>query len=259
MFRGFQENTRIFGDRLYPRTDTSRLGNIYQLPIVTEGLALYLDAGLSTSYSGIGGTWSDLSGNGNDLTLANSPTFVSSDGGYLSFNGINQYANRSTPATTKIIDYSMCIFIRPSVLSVASIAIHNGAERSGGNANGYSFGIGNGSGGSGSNLQAIHNGITFLDPGYTFPSANAWYYIVVARDSAGVTRWYVNTVQTANTSLATPNTPTLNFTVGNWDSGSTAGTRYFSGGISVVQVYTIALTQAQINQNFDVFRSRYGL
>lgn len=258
MFRGFQENTRVFGDRLYPRTDTSRIGGVYSLPIVTEGLALYLDAGLSTSYPGSGTTWSDLSGNGNDLTLANSPTFDSSDGGYISFNGINQYANRSTPATTKIIDYSMCIFIRPSVLSVASFAIHNGAERSGA-ANGYGLGIGNGSGGAGSNLQGIHNGITFLDPGYTFPSANAWYYIVVARDSAGVTRWYVNTVQTANTSLATPGTPSSNFSVGNWDQSSTNGTRYFSGGISVVQVYTIALTQAQINQNFNVFRSRYGL
>lgn len=257
MFRGFQENTRTFGDRLYPRTDTSRVGGIYTLGIVTDSLVLYLDAGLSTSYPGSGTTWTDLSGNGNDLTLVNSPTFTTSDGGYLSFNGANQYANRNSPVSTKIIEYSMCIFLRPSTLNTFGIAVHNGAERSGA-ANGYGLGIGNGSGGVGSKLQGIHNGLTWLDPGYTYPAANAWYYIVVARDAAGVTRWYVNTTQTANTSLATPATPSLNFSVGNWDPAQT-NLANFAGGISIVQFYNKQLSQTEINQNYDIFRGRYGL
>lgn len=257
MFRGFQQNTTTFGDRLYPRTDTSQLGGLYRIPVVTDSLVLYLDTAILASYPGTGTVWTDLSGSGNDLTLTNSPTFLTSDGGYLLFNGTNQYASRNSPVSTKIISYSMCIFIRPSVLNVLSIAVHNGAERSG-TANGYGLGIGSGNGNAGSNLQGIHNGLTWLDPGYTFPSTNAWYYLVVTRDSGGTTRWYVNTTQTSNTSVATPATPSLNFSVGNWDPSQTT-TRYFTGGISVVQFYDKQLSQSEINQNFDVLRGRYGL
>jgi len=39
--------------------------------IVTSGLQVYLDAGITTSYPGTGTTWNDLSGNGVNLTLTN--------------------------------------------------------------------------------------------------------------------------------------------------------------------------------------------
>jgi len=43
--------------------------------IVTDGLVLHLDAAKRDSYPGSGTTWYDLSGNGNDGTLTNGPTF----------------------------------------------------------------------------------------------------------------------------------------------------------------------------------------
>jgi hypothetical protein len=43
--------------------------------IVTDGLVLCLDAGDGKSYSGSGTTWTDRSGNGNNGTLTNDPTF----------------------------------------------------------------------------------------------------------------------------------------------------------------------------------------
>ena len=51
----------------------------------SSGLVMYVDAKSYTS----GSTWSDLSGNGNNLTLVNSPT---KSGNVLQFNGSNQYA-----------------------------------------------------------------------------------------------------------------------------------------------------------------------
>jgi len=63
--------------------------------IVTDGLVLCLDAGNSKSYPGTGTTWYDLSGNGNDLTLINGPTFTSSNGGGFIFDGVNDYAYRN--------------------------------------------------------------------------------------------------------------------------------------------------------------------
>lgn len=55
-----------------------------------------VDAGNPASYSGSGSTWADVSGNGNDVTLFNTPTWDSR--GYLKFNGTNQYGSFSDAA-----------------------------------------------------------------------------------------------------------------------------------------------------------------
>ena len=55
--------------------------------LVTAGLVLNLDAGNTSSYSGTGNTWTDLSGRGNHGTLVNSVTYSSSNQGYFVFNG----------------------------------------------------------------------------------------------------------------------------------------------------------------------------
>jgi hypothetical protein len=60
--------------------------------IITDGLVLCLDAGNRKSYSGSGNTWRDLSGRGNNGTLTNGPTFNSSNGGSIVFDGSNDYA-----------------------------------------------------------------------------------------------------------------------------------------------------------------------
>ena len=59
-------------------------------PIVTDGLVLYVDAGNDNSYPGSGSTWSDLI-NGGDYNLTNGPTFSSSNGGSISFDGGDDY------------------------------------------------------------------------------------------------------------------------------------------------------------------------
>ena len=64
----------------------------FQAPeLITNGLVLYLDAANPTSYSGTGTTWTDLSGNGNNGTLMNSPIYSATSGGNFVFNGSNTY------------------------------------------------------------------------------------------------------------------------------------------------------------------------
>ncbi len=57
--------------------------------IVTDGLALCLDANAERSYSGSGTTWYDLSGNGYNGALTNTPTYNSS--GYFNLDGTDDY------------------------------------------------------------------------------------------------------------------------------------------------------------------------
>ncbi len=83
--------------------------------IPTDGLVLALDAANTKSYTGSGTTWSDLSGNGNNGTLTNGPTFDSDNGGSLDFNGVGDYAKVSNlldiikqKIKINAIYYSMC-------------------------------------------------------------------------------------------------------------------------------------------------------
>jgi len=61
--------------------------------IVTSGLVLNLDAAKRDSYPGSGTTWRDISGNGNNGTLTNGPTFNSDNYGSIVFDGVDDYVN----------------------------------------------------------------------------------------------------------------------------------------------------------------------
>ena len=59
--------------------------------IVTNGLVLYYDVANPRSYPGSGTTIYDLSRNGYNGTLINSPTFDNTNGGALVFDGVDDY------------------------------------------------------------------------------------------------------------------------------------------------------------------------
>ena len=59
--------------------------------LVTEGLILNLDSTDTSSYSGTGTVWTDLSGEGNHFDLVNGPTYSTDDGGTIITDGGNDY------------------------------------------------------------------------------------------------------------------------------------------------------------------------
>jgi hypothetical protein len=67
--------------------------------IVTDGLILSLDAANNKSYPRSGTTWNDLSGNGNNGTLVNGPTFSSANGGSIVFDGTNDVVSTTLVQT----------------------------------------------------------------------------------------------------------------------------------------------------------------
>ena len=69
---------------------------LYNPGIITNRLVMCLDAANIKSYPGTGTAWSDLSGNGNTGTLTNGPVYNSGNGGYISFDGSNDYAITTT-------------------------------------------------------------------------------------------------------------------------------------------------------------------
>ena len=85
------------------------MGVTYNPKIVTDGLVLALDAANVKSYPGSGTTWTDMSGNGNNVTLTNGPTFSSDNGGSIVFDGVNDTATLSNPST--LSNYTLSLWI----------------------------------------------------------------------------------------------------------------------------------------------------
>jgi hypothetical protein len=69
------------------------MGLSHSPSIITQNLVLCLDAANSKSYPGSGTTWTDLSGNGNNGTLANGVGYNSGNGGSLVFDGVDDYVS----------------------------------------------------------------------------------------------------------------------------------------------------------------------
>jgi len=78
-------------------------GGGYSIPIETSGLQIWWDA---SQYGGSGTTLSDLSGNSNDGTITNAPTYVSDgDKSYFDISNINPSANGSHGITNTNSSY----------------------------------------------------------------------------------------------------------------------------------------------------------
>lgn len=227
--------------------------------VVRGGLILHLDAGSPRSYTGSGTTWTDLSGNDRNLTLVNSPTFTSVNGGSIVFDGLNHYANRPSAIGSSGFDpFSMAAWIYPSNINQNGGIVHNGRE-TGSTGDGCSMMISDGFGNTGNKLTILNNGRGFIQTNYTFPAANAWYHVVVTKSASDNYRSYVNGIERSNTNSSTPSNQTSNFSVGSLDPLNGLTGNRFNGRIPIVHYYNRALSATEVLQNYNAQRARFGL
>jgi hypothetical protein len=230
--------------------------------IVTSGLVLCLDAGNPKSYPGSGTTWTDLSGNGNNGTLTNGPTYSSTNGGSLSFDGTDDYV--SIPYTSTLAPTSQITFSAWAFLSDWNIS---GDRRilSKTQSGGYQIGL---------------NEPTFMTDGFlgALVYAGGAYRIVKVSRSTISSGWHnlsftfdgryfimyidgsnVNTYDHGSNITISYSTNN-HFLVGAEPGAGTAvDGAYWNGSISQVQVYNRALSAAEIQQNFNALRGRFGI
>ena len=220
----------------------------YNPKIVTNGLVLALDAGNRKSYPGSGTTWTDLSGNGNTGTLTNEPTFSGANGGSLSFDGVDDYSTVSNNITPGTGNFAVSVWVYKTETA----------------ANRYVWDFGS-NGGTLSSGTSVSQGFRYYNPSAGFGSLytagpihniNTWYNIVISRIS-GTTYFY------SNGSLITSAADSGN--IGSWGTTFNIG-RYGGGGyehqgiLSSLLVYKDkGLTAAEIQQNFNATRGRYGI
>jgi hypothetical protein len=226
--------------------------------IVTDGLVLYLDAANQKSYRGSGTVWTDLSGNGNNGTLINGPTFDSGNTGNLVLDGVNDYVNISNSDSMNIRgSLTVSMFIKSNALSsIDWEGLWAGVSK-------YNQFI---LGPNGNSIMAF-----LVNSGGWYPSnfndniwgqeninINDWHmYTGVYNQDSGIQYLYVDGNEEASFNIGSkiltddPNS----FTIGKRDTSN----NYLNSSISHISIYNRALTPQEVFQNYNATKSRFGL
>ena len=226
--------------------------------IVTDGLVLYLDAANTKSYIGSGTTWTDLSRGGNNTTLVNGPTFNSSNGGNILFDGVDDRVSRTSNINTGQ-DFTVSAWIYPTALAgVRRAIVANSYNYSG--RNGWFLCIGAATNGFFLSLGAD---LAYRTSVNNILTLNQWVFISAVCVSGGTNiLLYVNGVEVPSYSATLLNSGTMTYTypqfnVGYRDVGGT--TDQYKGNIAQTTVYNRVLSSNEILQNYNTVKSRFGL
>jgi hypothetical protein len=224
----------------------------YSPRIVTSGLVLALDAAERLSYPRTGTTWRDLSGNNNTGTLTNGPTFSAANMGSIVFDGTNDYTDFSDFSLGN--QFTFCCWIKTSSTSFSQLIARGNTGDTAGVYLAINLSTGllaaGGNNGSGWNSNSIST-ITIND--------NRWHYVVgVYNQTSNNCTGYVDGILGSSISLTFDSnsyTP-KNTKIGKNQIGSS---QYYNGNIALSQIYNRALTAAEVLQNYNAVKSRFGL
>ena len=226
----------------------------YNPKVVTDGLVLALDAGNLKSYPGSGTAWTDLSRNGNNATLIG-PTYSSSNGGYLDFDGTNDYA--TLPELSIAVNEISFTVWNYGIIAKNSSIIY--LENS-----------------SGNRILNVHlpwsDGNVYFDKGYG-GSSPPYDRISKSASNSEYQGWH-HWAFTANTSTGSMKIY-LDGVLWHSDTGKTKGmydatgsgdrrigrdgsSRHHQGYISNLKLYTKELTAAEVQQNYNALKGRYA-
>lgn len=220
-------------------------------PTVTDGLVYYVDAGNDLSYPGSGTDWADISG---DLTstLTNGPTYNSNNGGYIDFDGTDDYVDVTGLDITALSAFTLETWVYPtsstsdesvmsrwfSSISTSSFLLYWDV--------GTSLGF---------DWVTVNTLNTIYRTGVTPANGtiNAWNH-VVATFSGSQLELFVNGSSVATAAFSGTLRSNSGLILG---ADVTVGARNLAGNIAVAKVYDRVLTAAEVTQNYNALKNRF--
>ena len=230
----------------YFATQTDKIVvNINYEGIVTNGLVLNLDAGFRPSYPTTSSIWYDLSGNANNGTLINGPTYSSANSGSIVFDSSDDYYIIANNSSLDCVDgVSVFCWCKMSTTAVKQVIMKY---------NSISVGI--------------SYGFQFWEDGYiyyhvtttsgwkeianpTTYSTNTWYYV-------GLTYNKSTLIGYTNGSSSVQSSHTGNITINPYGVQMSTGQSILT--VSDIQIYNRALSATEVLQNYNAQKGRFGL
>lgn len=222
----------------------------YVQTLVQGGLTLNVDAGNPYSYTGVGFDWYDVSGNSYICTLINGPTYSN---GAIVFDGTNDFVDLTYPYSVSIAASgnaarSMFVWIKTTYTSNQAF-ISTGTA-----ANSQSFNL---------VKYGSYIGVMGYNNDYYPSTGNAgilitdgvWHYIGVTFDGTNL-RMYVDGILDNTSGTLTYSTTGQNNFIGK--SSHTGNENYTNGSMGMVHVYNRALSGAEVLQNYNATKGRFG-
>jgi hypothetical protein len=235
--------------------------------VADSSLRLYFDAGRTASYPGTGYTWSDLSGNGSTITFykeggatyssyqAGPPVFDTSRMGEFIFDGVNDWAKLSADFTGGSTQTFSAWVKFTGAGTMGLLSHYSGGpvnvcyQVSGGKMSYYYY----------TSSWQTATGITSVNTG-------TWKHLTWTKNGTAMVM-YINGASDLSTTLTGDIGGNFGCVGTNWGPGNSvsygAGTdtygMVFGGSIGMVMYYNKALTAAEVLQNYNATKSRFGL
>jgi hypothetical protein len=206
--------------------------------ITSNGLVFCVDAANPKSYPGSGTTWFDISGNQHNITLGSTVSFVSSFGGVLNFPENADGYGRNTSMNLSSSNYTVMSFVRK-----------------------------NSNGNDGRTITAYNNNwlLGHHDTTYGDYYAEGWVNNISSPISDTVWRMFTGTGDISGDSYSLYINDQIIITNSNGSAGPNGWnlnnqySQYSDCQIANLICYNRVLTAAEIAQNFNALRLRFGI
>lgn len=223
--------------------------------IITNGLVIYLDAANPNSYINGSTTWIDLSRSNLNGTLINGPTFNSSNGGSIVFDGVDDYVNLGTSINFSTFTSGFTIGFWIKILNTSNTNRYVFSKLTDiGNDNQFSVAYGYVSQTlelySGACTQNIRTNSQIV------VNDNNWHllYYTVGITTKGYLDDVVKFTNTYGTTPVFSSSTNTNFIA------SFNGSQYFSNiAVGSMVLYNRILTPTEVLQNYNSTKTRFGL
>ena len=230
--------------------------------IVTDGLVLNLDAGFTPSYPKNGTTWYDLSNGSKNFNIYNSPIFTSSNGGILTFDGVDDEAQLtgsslfSNPGNYTIMAAFNLNRVNSQVWSAlfsstASLGVYDYLS---------TFTVFRWNESSSVLGAEIYSsiGTRYVD-GPTITS-DVWYIYTITVKSGVETKLYQNNNLVTTTVIGTITNNPIYYSIGCRTDGNLGGAgSKINGKLGFLYVWNRVLTESEITQTYNAQKGRFGL
>jgi len=225
--------------------------------IVTDGLVFMIDQANGLSDDGTS-TVKDMIG-GLDVTKYSTPTSSTDGGGSWNFNGVNERLGCETSIWSGEDEFSMGVWAKPTTNSKDG-TIFGSLETTalaelllwwdiGDTPNFRVYGV------------DAFSGVRTTSTSTSCGTLNAWNHVMIVWSaSSGNIKLYLNGVlnQTVSNSGRGIKTSNNGFGIGNQYSISGPNDRLLTGNIGPVYAYHKALTQAEVEQNYNAHKNRFS-
>ena len=258
---GYNWNGKLSASKIYNRalSSTEVLQNynatknryIKVLTPISDALVLNLDAGSRASYVGVGTTWYDLSGNNLNGTLINGPTFAGTGiSSSLVFDRTNDHiliADNSLLNTFSAMTLEVIVKYTTTNDQIFAQKVNYSAG------GGYTLEL------FSSGIAAFcygSGGTSYLNVAVSSYPANNIYHMLFTL-SGNTQTLYINGVSVATNSGGS--IPSLSGTVMKIGNRTNLSGTYLGGNVYLTKFYNRALAATEVLQNFNAYRTRYGI